>query len=75
MSKVRFVSKEHADILRDYLSDSPAVILIMPEAHEAAEAKGIASGDNVDYVLDDAEHWVEVVDNASDAFFIDEDDD
>lgn len=69
MSKVRYVSEEHAAILRDYLSDDPAVILIMPEAHDAAKAKGVEHGEQVDYVLDDASHWVETVESADDPFF------
>tara|TARA_B100000446_G_scaffold184352_1_gene206208 strand:- start:76775 stop:77134 length:360 start_codon:yes stop_codon:yes gene_type:complete len=68
MSKVRFVPPEHADILREYLCDSRSVVLVMPNAKPAIEMLGVDDGDDSDYVSDDADVWVDIVEHENHAF-------
>lgn len=75
MSKVRYVKPEHAAIIRDYLGDDPAVVLIMPEVHDLAKEQNIPDGGNIDFVLDEPDHWVECVSTIDDALFIEFGDD
>lgn len=72
MSKVRFVSEEHAAIIQQYLKGAGAIVLVMPEMQEAARQKGVEDGGYVDYEMDDADAWVDIVENASDPFLCEE---
>lgn len=51
MATVRFVDKQHAEILRDYLGSDPAgaVILVYPEAQAKMVEQGVEDGDDHDY--------------------------
>lgn len=51
MATVRFVSPEHASILRDYLGcdDGGAVILVMPEVQDTVRGQGLDDGEFVEY--------------------------
>lgn len=74
MATVRFVSKAHADILRDYLGsdEGGAVVLVLPQAQKKVSALGIDDGDVVSYNFGaEPDLSVEMVSN-DDAFFISE---
>lgn len=66
----RYVKPEHADILRDYLSDE-GVALIMPEAQEEAKSAGIEDNDYLDdYDFGgEADRMVEVVSDSDHMVF------
>lgn len=51
MATVRFVEKEHVEILRDYLGSDPAgaVILVYPEAQAKMVEQGVEDGDDHSY--------------------------
>lgn len=72
MSKVHFVSEEDAPIIEKYFKGCGAVVLVMPSMQEAARQKGIEDGAYSDYEMDDADAWVDIVENETDPFLVSE---
>lgn len=72
-AKVKFVKKEHAGLLRDYL-DSDGVTLVFPEVQGIAKVKGLVDGQTIEYDFGgEADVFVDKVADSDHFIFLEED--